>query len=344
MTSLVSYPTNFRRWLTIWLFCLLGGFVLTTSGCLDDEEDDLIGNWVRRSDFEGIPRTNAVAFAIGNFGYVGLGYDGDEDLRDFWRYDVDRDFWTQMDPFPGPPRQAAVAFSVGGKGYVGTGFDSEDDEYYQDFYAFDPTAGAGEQWTRIPDFPGSARYNATAFADENSGYVGSGYDDNWLKDFYAYDPEQGTWRQIVSLGGSKRENAIAFTIDGFHYVGTGRNNGLAEQDFWRYAPQEDRWERLLDLDEEDDYAIERYGGVSFVLNGRGYVATGTNGFNSSSVWEYLPANDEWEEKTAFEGVSRQDAVAFVAAGRAFLTTGRSGATQLDDLREFLPLEEADEDD
>ncbi|MEL6142557.1 MAG: galactose oxidase [Bacteroidota bacterium] len=317
---------------------------LLWSGCLSDEEEDLVGNWIRRSDFEGVPRSNAVAFTIGSFAYVGTGFDGDDDLQDFWRYDPNTDFWTAVDDFPGIARRAAVAFSIGSMGYVGSGLNGDADEELADFWAFDPSAPAGSQWMQIADFPGEARYNAVAFSDDGRGFVGTGLNENWLKDFYAYDPITNTWEQIVSLGGSKRESATTFSIDGIHYVGTGRNNGTYETDFWAYDNAQGNWDRMLPLDEEDDYDITRHAAVGFTLQGKGYISTGSNGINLSSVWEYDPANDVWEEKTAFEGSSRSEAVAFVVDGRAFVTTGRNSSTRFDDLREFLPNEASDEDD
>ena len=336
------FPLSARSW-TLALILLLG-VPCTFSSCSDDEDDELIGNWVRRSDFEGTPRSDAVSFVIGDFAYVGLGYDGDEDLRDFWRYDARLDFWTRMDDFPGSARRAAVAFSTDERGYVGTGFDSDNDVEFRDFYAFDPAAASGSQWSVIADFPGSARYNAVAFAEADRGYVGSGYDGNWLKDFYAYDPATDSWEQIVSIGGSKREAAAVMSIDGRHYVVTGRNNNQNEFDAWAYDVTSASWEQLNDLDEDDDYNIARYGAVAFSMNGLGYVTTGTSGFNVSSTWEYSPTTDEWEEKSAFEGAARRDAVSFVVNGRAYVTTGASGSTRLDDLREFLPDDESDDDD
>lgn len=330
--------TNF---LFIPSIILLG---LATSCGLNDDSDDLLGNWIRRSDFEGVPRSNAVVFTIEEFAYVGLGFDGDDDLNDFWRYDSNLDFWTRVDAFPGIPRRAAVAFAVNGKGYAGTGFSSDQDIELRDFWEFDPLAPSGSQWQQIADFPGSARYNAVAFAVDNFGYVGSGFDDNWLKDFYEYDPSTNTWEQIVSLGGSKRENATAFVIDNKAYVGTGTNNGSYVFDFWEFNSTDNTWDRKLELDEEDDYNIIRSGGVGLGLDGLGYIIAGNNGNNLTSVWEYLPSNDSWEERTALEGIARINAVGFSINGRSFLTTGSSGTLRLDDLWEFKPTEEFDEND
>ncbi|MEL6357225.1 MAG: galactose oxidase, partial [Bacteroidota bacterium] len=237
-----------------------------------------------------------------------------------------------------------VAFNIGNMGYVGSGLNGDTDEELADFWAFDPNAPAGSQWSRIADFPGEARYNAVAFSNGERGFVGTGLNENWLKDFYAYNPSADTWEQIVSLGGSKRESATSFSIDGIHYVGTGRNNGVFETDFWAYDDIQENWDRLLPLDEESDYELTRYASVGFALDGKGYICTGTNSFTLTTVWEYDPSDDSWREKSGFEGASRSEAVAFVVDGRAFVTTGRSSSTRFDDLREFLPEEVLDEDD
>src|ERR1035437_6905114 len=84
---------------------------------------EYIGDWAKKSDFEGIPRGNAVSFVIGDKVYICAGYNSDQDieyLKDFWVYDTTRDFWTKLPDLPGEPRIGAVAFAINGKGYIGT--------------------------------------------------------------------------------------------------------------------------------------------------------------------------------------------------------------------------------
>ncbi|MEM8568098.1 MAG: kelch repeat-containing protein [Bacteroidota bacterium] len=330
-----------NRWLVY-----LGVFgLLSLVACGDDDDvDDFVGNWVERSDFEGFRRSSAVTFTIGDFAYVGTGFNGEEDeyYQDFWRYSVAQNFWQQMAPFPGVARSAAVAFSLNGIGYVGTGYDGDNE--LRDFYKYDPGTNS---WDEIADFAGSARRNAIAFTVGGKGYVGTGDDGNTLKDFYEYDPQTDTWSQIPSIGGSKRENAAVFVLGEFAYVGTGSDNGRAETDFWRFDPSllpDFPWIELTDLDEEDDYEIERENAVAFTANGLGYIATGTRGSETTSIWEYDPDTDTWLEKTPLEGPSRRDAVAFTLSERPFIATGRIGSSYFDDIWEFEPFEEEDEDD
>ncbi|MEZ5072873.1 MAG: kelch repeat-containing protein [Bacteroidales bacterium] len=295
----------------------LGLFALPSC---DDEEEDLIGNWVEEGDFEGVTRSDAVAFSVGDKAYITTGYDGDERLADLWEYDADKDAWTQKADFPGVARNAAVAFGAGSKGYVGTGYDG--DNKLADFWAYDP---ATNSWDSLGDFPGTPRWGAVAFSIDGIGYVGTGFDGNYLKDFYAYDPASG-WSKKTSAGGSKRRDAVAFAIDGIGYVATGMNNGVYEDDFWAYDPGSDSWTELRDIsnatddDFDDDYStITGDSGLGFSMAGKGYVVT-----ESGNVWEYEPASDLWVERTNLEGATRTEAISFVVNDVGYIGTGRTG--------------------
>src|SRR5579871_4385223 len=78
--------------------------------------------WKPIASFPGAPRSNAAAFSIGRYGYVGLGWDGANVFGDFYRYDVDSDKWERKADYPGGARYDAVGFSINGRGYMGTGF------------------------------------------------------------------------------------------------------------------------------------------------------------------------------------------------------------------------------
>ena len=314
------------------------------SGCgndNNDEDSELIGNWTELSDFEGVPRSDAVAFTIGDKAYVGTGYDGSDRLNDFWEYDPNLNNWTRKADFPGTPRNGAVGFGTSNKGYIGTGYDGVN--RLKDFYEYDPDTNT---WCQISDFEGTARYGAVAFSIDDKGYVGTGDDGNFLKDVWEYDPATDLWTQKISLGGGKRRDAVAFVIEGKGYICTGINNGVYEDDFWEFDPQANVWEKKRDIannsdeDYDDEYSnIIGINKVAFSINGKGYVATGGTGSTGINVWEYSPVSDLWKEKTSLEATARIEAVGFSIGDLGYITTGRNGSYYFDDLWGLKPDDE-----
>ena len=259
--------------------------------------------WTEIAPFPGVARTEAVAFSIDGKGYVGTGLNDDlaqTELGDFWMYDPLEDTWTEIASFPGSPRYSAVAFSLNGLGYVGTGFDGN---YTQDFYRYDPQSGV---WSESLPLFGSRRENAVAFVVDGKAFVGTGLNnDRFLYDLYAFNPEADTWENFTIVDDEddffdefrdamERYDAVAFVVEDIVYFTTGRD-GSSLNDVISFDPFTGVW--------EDDYTnfegVARGGAVAFVINGQGYVGTGSNGTTSSAsrysdVWAWRP-NEEYEE-------------------------------------------------
>ncbi|WP_372772494.1 Kelch repeat-containing protein [Mangrovibacterium sp.] len=339
---------------------LVLSIILPLVSCSGDDDDDLVGNWVKLSDFNGVPRTSATGVAVGSLGYMGTGLDSDDDrLQDFWTYDASRDQWSQIADFPGSARTNAVSFAADSKLYVGTGFDGTVGVRLKDFYEYDP---ATNLWSQIPDLQSDnvnttsvvGREGAIAFSINGIGYVGCGTDGdgNILKDMYAFDPSSQTWSEKTAIGGSKRSDAVAFVIDEVAYVASGINNGSYVSDFWKYDASTDSWTKLrsiTDADDDDDFDddyddIVRTNGVAFTSGGKGYIATAGKSSSGTSVWEYNVSTDLWEEKTSFEGSSRYNAVAFTIDDMGYVTTGQNSGYYFDDIWRFDPNSEQDDDD
>ena len=304
----------------LFLF-LLALLPLVMISCGDDDDDDLIGKWYRVSDFDGLARSDASSFSIGNKGYLVCGFDGTNRLSDLWEYDMDRDTWTQKANFPGTARNSGVAMAVDGKGYFGTGYDGSNK--LSDFWEYDPTANS---WTQKADFPGGARYDAVAFGVDGKGYVGCGYDGSFLKDFYVFDPDTDSWEQLY-FDGSKRSGASAFVIDDKAYIWTQLRN-------------------ISDTSEEsydDEYAIARVSAATFVIDGSAYLTCGESGSLCTDTWKYSPSTDLWENVAKLKGGSRKAQASFSNGKRGFVLAGMSGLIRFDDVWEFHP-DEYDKDD
>lgn len=330
-------------------YCLLLLIIVVLS-CSKPEtaSEDLVGNWKRSSEYEGVGRTEAVVFIIGDKAYVGSGYDGTNRRNDFWEFNYTTGTWKSKAPFPGTARNSAVAFSVNGKGYVGTGYDGL--TKLKDFWQYDPST---DTWTQVSDFGGTARYGAVAFSIGGKGYVTTGYDGNFLKDLWSYDPATNTWLQLSSLTGSKRTDAVAFVYNDKAYVLTGVNNGSYVNDFWMYDPGTDTWSEkrkistvTSDDDYDDDYGsnITRSNATVFIIDNNAYLFNGYRSGVINSTWAYDITNDVWYQKTGFEGPAREGAISFNVNNRGFTTTGNNSSERFDDCWEFFPNAEQNDND
>lgn len=76
-----------------------------------------------KANFIGIGRSSASGFELNGKGYVGLGYDGTNRLKDFYQYDPSTNTWSQKADYAGTARYGAIGFQVGDKAYIGTGYD-----------------------------------------------------------------------------------------------------------------------------------------------------------------------------------------------------------------------------
>ncbi|HEY0297945.1 MAG TPA: kelch repeat-containing protein [Arachidicoccus sp.] len=340
---------------------LFASVALFLASCNSSDSSDTTteGNWVKRSSLNGASRAFGVAFALGNYAYVGTGKNAntpDTMLSDFYKYDPSNDIWTQVANIPAA-RYMGVAFTINGKGYVGTGLiDKPHVTTLSDFWEYNPDA---DSWTKKADFPNGGRYRATAFAVGDTGYVLCGYasdQSTYLKDMFDYNPSTDTWTSDA-FSGNKRIGGTAFVYNNQGYVlgGTGSDGALC-QDFYRFTPgSTDRWHQLrsiyalTDSSFDDDYSdIVRTDGVALVMGSDIYFAAGVGPVSSANTaaspvnntWHYDPATDLWDRRSAIERGNRDGAVGFTVQGRGYIATGGMNAsTYYDNLDEFIPSQD-----
>lgn len=323
-----------------WLFALL---LLTTVSmvfysCASDDEDDP-DEWVRGSDFEGLPRSGAAGFTIGNYSYVTTGYGTNSNrFVDTWRFDPAIQSWEKMADFPGEARNNAVAFVLDGKGYVGLGTNGT--KMYSDFYCYNPSS---DSWERVADFAGGARYGSVAFTLKGTAYVGTGRDIDAVdyNDFYTFTANSsgGTWTKVSSTP-QRRSFAFTFILDDVLYLGGGVGGTQTQSTF--YAFDGTTWtekEPLSGRDDDYTYSLNRLSPCAFVLDGTAFISGGVTTYNGSATnttWRYVASSDYWEEHQNFAGSSRHQAISFVHNHMAYVVTGRSGTSPLYDMWKFVP--------
>jgi Galactose oxidase, central domain len=329
-------------------------FVLVGVACTSNPgtSTDLVGNWVKRSSFDGNGRAGAASFVIGDTAYVGTGYDGTVRYSDFWAYDPTADAWSQRAIMPAAAgkRNTAAAFAAGGKGYIATGYDGINK--LQDNWEYNPTTNSWASKAALPDpingaIGSGARYGAVGFGIGTMGYICSGYTGSHTKDLWEYNPATDMWTSKASMNTSdKRTGAVAMVYNNEAYIVSGTNNGTNVTEMAKYTPSTNAWTKLRDIanissDGYDDAytTIARSNAVGFVIGDNGYLATGQNGSNISNVWEYSFKNDVWVERYKFERSSRNSAVGFSVKGRGYVGLGTNSTYFFDNLDEFKPTQD-----
>ena len=163
--------------------------------------------------------------------------------------------------------------------------------------------GHAQQWVQLPDFPGTARDDATAFTVGSSIYVGTGLDVDFAlrNDWYMFDALTGAWSAIASMPTTGRQYCAAFTAgqSGYVFGGVDANGPLNE--LWRYDPMTDTWEQRTSLP-----GPGRSASVAFDT---GLICTGmlADGVPTDEVWHYDAATDSWSQKAPVPGGPRHRA-------------------------------------
>lgn len=98
------------------------------------EYDPSNDSWSQKAS--GAPLAEAVAFSVGDKGYVATGWGGyyQSASSSVYEYDPHNNNWTMQPYFEGHSRQMAIGFGIGNKGYIGSGKDDYIRNRYYDFY------------------------------------------------------------------------------------------------------------------------------------------------------------------------------------------------------------------
>jgi N-acetylneuraminic acid mutarotase len=293
------------------LFCLQ--FIMIGAG-------NAQATWTQKADLAGPARENAVAFSIGNKGYVCTGAIPSYPyyLKDLWQYDPQSDAWTQKADLAGSAREYAVAFSIGNKGYVGTGYSGFPAfQNLKDLWEYDTLLNS---WMQKADYGGGARWDAVGFSIGDKGYIGTGSDTSGSqKDFWEYDPTSDAWLQKTDFGGTAREQAVGFSIGNKGYIGTGYATDGYKKDFWEFDPVLNLWTQKADFG-----GTARWLAVGFGTVSKGYIGTGADLSYLpylTDFWEYDPISNAWNQQPDFGGAGRYDAIAFNVGDYGYVGTG-----------------------
>lgn len=212
---------------------------------VDDPTDDIPngGTWTQLEPFKGGARRDAIAWSMGNKGYIASGYNTGG-LQDLWEFDPTQPAglrWKELKNLKNRKRSQSVVFVIDNKAYVVSGFNN--DAALADMQVWD-----GTDWTvkrtltnesdesYDDEYTSITRYNAVAFVMNGKGYITTGKSGSLNSDTWEYDPATDLWVKRTAFEGTGREGAVSFTWNNRGFVLTGRSGSSPLDDMYEFFP------------------------------------------------------------------------------------------------------------
>lgn len=199
--------------------------------------DPVTNSWIRKTDFPALSTNGCVSFVIGNSIYAGFGFTGSTFTNELWKYDTEKDTWTQMKYTGVTRRTGSVVCCDGEKVFFGTGYNTRKENDWWEYFP------ATDSWKKRKSMPGSSREFAVALSVNHRFFVATGrhfagnLTGGELKDdVLEYDAVKDLWYNRGILPGLGRENAVAFVLNGKAYIGFGENDNATLNDLWSFEP------------------------------------------------------------------------------------------------------------
>lgn len=231
---------------------IVGGFdgVSRLKDCW--EYDQPTNTWTRKADLPDLTpgiansgaRYGAIAFAIGNKGYISGGYNGSHQ-KDLWSFDPTANTWTQEVSMGGQKRQGANVLVYQNKAYVFGG--SNNGVAVNDMWQFDPS-NVSNPWKALRNISNTSdqdydneytdiiRSYASAFVIGTKGYITNGENGSFVKTTWEYDFATDLWKRKNAFEKQERSGGIGFTVKGKGMVAFGRNSTFYWDDVHRFFP------------------------------------------------------------------------------------------------------------
>ena len=284
-------------------------------------------------------RSHLSAFAVGNYGYFGLGnlgFGGPVYVSGIYqKFDLTTQQIVGIVPFPGGPRLDAVTFVLGNKAYVGGGVDVDTtmgtSTNSNDLWEYDPIT---DLWAPRASMPASIA-KAVSFAINGKAYVLA----EGSTTFWEYDPLANAWATRAPYLGTPLVGRCAFAANGSGYVGCGTSGGTDYQTFFAYDPIADAWTPAPAMWD----ASGRHSSLTFSIGSDGYLLGGRRGFSNTilaDLWRLgattNPAPSSWTQRPFMPASGREHPIAFSIGSKGYIGGGKNGTINYTDFWEYDP--------
>lgn len=306
--------------------------------------------WSKAANLDMLKLFDATGFAIGNTGYLGVGYHAVGGYQKaLWAF-------TVSSGLVAPDQLTAIAQSS-----QAVKLDWVDNSVHELGFVIERRI-KGESAFQIID---SVQADVTTYLDNklvaNTSYqyriksfnnqVVSTYS-SVVEETTPNDNYSGVWEQKQGFPGARGDESINFSIDELGYIGSTEGQGelwaynpatnvwtqkanyvgkapefaftigkkayvggSTDLQFWEYDVVANAWTKKANL---SFYPFETSG---FSIGNKGYVSEGGRNNGNSGFWEYDPTIDQWTSKASFPGAGRYQKIGFAINGKVYLGLG-----------------------
>ena len=183
---------------------------------------------------------------------------------------------------------------MNGIGYLAYGRDS-DFESLNTVWSYNPGSNT---WIQKNNAPGVPRIGPSAFVINKIAYMVCGRAASYLTECWAYNASNDTWSARDSLPDEGRTIASGFSLNGLGYIVGGSAytaNAYPRhlRETWMYDPVANSW-----MQRADSLGNPKAHPVAFSLTdhafaGMGWTTDGSSQIYTYSMYEYLPALNNW---------------------------------------------------
>jgi len=209
--------------------------------------DPVSGQWQQKASFSGDVRYDAVGFGLNGKGYIATGFNNYW-LNDNYQYDPHTDSWSNAISYSGLKRRAGLVFVYQNRAYLLGG--SNSGGMVRDFWRFDPSQNATEQWKQLRNISNSntdvyddgytdiMREYGTGFVLGDQAFLVCGKNIAFNNNTWVYNFEKDLWSRRTAWERPGRTGATAWVIKNRAFVATGNNGNNTLDDCDEFMPDE----------------------------------------------------------------------------------------------------------
>jgi N-acetylneuraminic acid mutarotase len=227
-----------------------------------------------------------------------------DNKKDFWKYEVETDEWTELEDAPEKVKLGGSLIYTGENYLFALRGDNK-----KDFWKYDISS---DEWTVLEETPEKTKGGASLVFAEN-GFIYA-FRGNNKKDFWKYDISTDSWIELKDSAEKVKDGGfLVFDGMGAIYAFRGDN----KKDFWKYDIDADSWAAMQESPEKVHF------GASMTLGNDNYIYS-IRGNEDKLFWRYDINSDNWEEmENAPEDIEKGGSLSSQGSDHVFALRGNN---------------------